>query len=80
MESNNYVLGEDDSLEQQSQLIAGTGATRSHVHTDNTIEVKYYDKPKAFMDKIVGLSSAYRLDLTLYLENPVEFKTRREPE
>jgi hypothetical protein len=50
--SNNYGLGEDDPLEQQSQLTGGTGATRSRVHTDNSIEVKYYDKPKAFMDKM----------------------------
>ena len=50
--SNNYGLGEDDPLEQQSQLTGGTGATRSRVHTDNSIEVKYYDKPKQFMDKM----------------------------
>ena len=52
MVSNNYGLGEDDTLEQQSQLYGGTGATRSRVHTDNSIEVKYYDKPKQFMDKM----------------------------
>ncbi|MGD0890695.1 MAG: outer membrane beta-barrel protein [Terracidiphilus sp.] len=50
--SNNYGLGEDDPLEQQSQLTGGTGATRSRIHTDNSIEVKYYDKPKNFMDKM----------------------------
>jgi hypothetical protein len=50
--SNNYGLGEDDPLEQQSQLYGGTGATRSRVHTDNSIEVKYYDKPKNFLDKM----------------------------
>jgi hypothetical protein len=50
--SNNYGLGEDDPLEQQSQLYGGTGATRSRIHTDNSIEVKYYDKPKNFMDKM----------------------------
>jgi hypothetical protein len=50
--SNNYGLGEDDPLEQQSQLTGGTGATRSRIHTDNSIEVKYYDKPKQFMDKM----------------------------
>ncbi len=50
--SNNYGLGEDDPLEQQSQLYGGTGATRSRVHTDNSIELKYYDKPKNFMDKM----------------------------
>jgi hypothetical protein len=52
MVSNNYGLGEDDPLEQQSQLTGGTGATRSRVHTDNSIEVKYYDKPKNFLDKM----------------------------
>jgi hypothetical protein len=50
--SNNYGLGEDDPLEQQSQLYGGTGATRSRVHTDNSIELKYYDKPKNFLDKM----------------------------
>ena len=50
--SNNYGLGEDDTLEQQSQLTGGNGATRSRVHTDNSIELKYYDKPKNFMDKM----------------------------
>ena len=50
--SNNYGLGEDDTLEQQSQLYGGTGATRSRIHTDNSIEVKYYDRPKQFLDKM----------------------------
>jgi len=50
--SNNYGLGEDDTFEQQSQLTGGNGATRSRVHTDNSIELKYYDKPKNFMDKM----------------------------
>jgi hypothetical protein len=50
--SNNYGLGEDDTLEQQSQTVGGTGATRSRIHTDNSIELKYYDKPKNFMDKM----------------------------
>jgi hypothetical protein len=52
MVSNNYGLGEDDPLEQQSQLYGGTGATRSRIHTDDSIELKYYDKPKKFMDKM----------------------------
>ncbi len=52
MVSNNYGLGEDDPLEQQSQLYGGTGATRSRIHTDNSIELKYYDKPGKFMDKM----------------------------
>jgi hypothetical protein len=50
--SNNYGLGEDDPLEQQSQLTGGTGATRSRVHTHNSIELKYYDKLKQFLDKM----------------------------
>ena len=50
--TNNYGLGEDDTLEQQSQLTGGTGATRSRIHTDNSVEVKYYDKPKNFLDKM----------------------------
>ena len=52
MVTNNYGLGEDDPLEQQSQTVGGSGATRSRIHTDNSIEVKYYDKPKNFMDKM----------------------------
>jgi len=39
--SNNYGLGEDD--------IGYPG--RSRVHTDDSIQVKYYDKPTAFFDK-----------------------------
>ena len=50
--TNNYGLGEDDALEQQSQLYGGTGATRSRIHTDNSVEVRYYNKPKAFLDKM----------------------------
>ncbi|MGA7831499.1 MAG: outer membrane beta-barrel protein [Terracidiphilus sp.] len=38
---NNYGLGEDD---------AGFPG-RSRIHTDDSIQVKYYDKPKAFFDK-----------------------------
>jgi len=38
---NNYGLGEDD--------IGYPG--RSRVHTDDSIQVKYYDKPNAFFDK-----------------------------
>jgi hypothetical protein len=38
---NNYGLGEDD--------IGYPG--RSRVHTDDSIQVKYYDKPKNFFDK-----------------------------
>ena len=50
--SNNYGLGEDDPLEQQSQTTGGNGTTRSRIHTDNSVQVKYYDKPKRFMDKM----------------------------
>jgi hypothetical protein len=38
---NNYGLGEDD--------IGYPG--RSRIHTDDSIQVKYYDKPSAFFDK-----------------------------
>src|SRR6266436_6633846 len=40
--SNNYGLGEDDLF------IRG----RSRIHTDNSIEVKYYDKPEKMLDKM----------------------------
>jgi Putative beta-barrel porin-2, OmpL-like. bbp2 len=50
--TNNYGLGEDDTLEQQSIATTGNGATRSRIHTDNSIELKYYDKPKNFLDKM----------------------------
>ena len=40
--SNNYGLGEDDLF------IHG----RSRIHTDNSIEVKYYDKPENTLDKM----------------------------
>lgn len=52
MVTNNYGLGEDDAGEQQSQLTGGTGATRSRVHTDDSIELKYYDKPQNRLDKM----------------------------
>jgi hypothetical protein len=40
--SNNYGLGEDDLF------IKG----RSRIHTDNSIEIKYYDKPEKPLDKM----------------------------
>ncbi len=40
--SNNYGLGEDDLF------IHG----RSRIHTDNSVEVKYYDKPENTLDKM----------------------------
>ena len=45
--TNNYGLGEDDPLEQQNHV-----GIRSRVHTDNSVELKYYDNPKRFMDKM----------------------------
>ena len=39
---NNYGLGEDDSA----------NLTRSRIHADYSAQVKVYDKPKAFLDKI----------------------------
>ena len=40
--SNNYGLGEDDLF------IKG----RSRIHTDDSIEIKYYDKPEKTLDKM----------------------------
>jgi hypothetical protein len=40
--SNNYGFGEDDLF------IKG----RSRIHTDNSVEVKYYDKPEKTLDKM----------------------------
>jgi len=40
--SNNYGVGEDDLF------IKG----RSRIHTDNSIEIKYYDKPENTLDKM----------------------------
>jgi hypothetical protein len=40
--SNNYGLGHDDLYI----------ANRGRLHTDNSIEVKYYDKPGKFLDKM----------------------------
>ncbi|HEV3419550.1 MAG TPA: outer membrane beta-barrel protein [Candidatus Acidoferrum sp.] len=40
--SNNYGLGEDDLF------IKG----RSRIHTDNSVEVKYYDNPERTLDKM----------------------------
>lgn len=43
---NNYGMGEDT-------LGTGNGqAGRSRIHTDDSIEVKYYDKPDKFLDKM----------------------------
>jgi Putative beta-barrel porin-2, OmpL-like. bbp2 len=44
--SNNYGMGEDT-------LGAGNGQfARSRIHTDNSVEVKYYDHPEKTLDKI----------------------------
>ena len=40
---NNYGMGEDT---------LGLNGGRSRLHTDNSIEVKYYDNPGKFMDKM----------------------------
>jgi hypothetical protein len=40
--SNEYGLGHDDLYVPN----------RGRIHTDNSIEVKYYDKPKKFLDKM----------------------------
>jgi hypothetical protein len=40
--SNNYGLGHDDLYIPN----------RSRIHTDNSIEIKYYDKPGKFLDKM----------------------------
>jgi hypothetical protein len=43
---NNYGMGEDT-------LGAGDGhAARSRIHTDDSVEVKYYDRPSKFLDKM----------------------------
>ncbi len=43
---NNYGMGEDT-------LGTGNGQSgRSRIHTDDSIEVKYYDRPQNFMDKM----------------------------
>jgi hypothetical protein len=40
--SNNYGLGHDDLYIPN----------RSRIHTDNSVEIKYYDKPAKFIDKM----------------------------
>jgi Putative beta-barrel porin-2, OmpL-like. bbp2 len=46
MVSNNYGMGEDT-------LGIGNGQFgRSRIHTDDSIEVKYYDRPQKFLDKM----------------------------
>jgi hypothetical protein len=44
--SNNYGMGEDTLGNGNGQF------GRSRIHTDNSIEVKYYDRPEKFLDKM----------------------------
>ena len=44
--SNNYGMGEDTLGNGNGQF------SRSRIHTDNSIEVKYYDRPEKFLDKM----------------------------
>src|ERR1700704_1127462 len=44
--SNNYGMGEDTLGNGNGQF------GRSRIHTDNSIEVKYYDHPEKFLDKM----------------------------
>ena len=41
--SNNYGLGHDDLYTIQN---------RGRIHTDNSVEIKYYDHPERFLDKM----------------------------
>jgi Putative beta-barrel porin-2, OmpL-like. bbp2 len=43
---NNYGMGEDTLGNGNGQF------ARSRIHTDDSIEVKYYDKPENFLDKM----------------------------
>ncbi len=45
---NNYGLGED----APGILSGGATQGRSRLHTDNSVEVKYYDRPSALLDKM----------------------------
>jgi len=44
--SNNYGMGEDTLGNGNGQF------SRSRIHTDDSIEVKYYDRPEKFLDKM----------------------------
>ncbi|HZI55357.1 MAG TPA: outer membrane beta-barrel protein [Verrucomicrobiae bacterium] len=46
MVSNNYGMGEDTLGNGNGQF------GRSRIHTDDSIEVKYYDRPRNFLDKM----------------------------
>ena len=43
---NNYGMGEDTLANGQGQF------HRSRIHTDDSVEVKYYDRPHEFLDKM----------------------------
>jgi len=54
---NNYGMGEDTlgfapGSSPQFGLAGASGAGRSRIHTDDSIEVKYYDRPHEFLDKM----------------------------
>lgn len=44
--SNNYGMGEDTLGNGNGQF------GRSRIHTDNSVEIKYYDRPDRFLDKM----------------------------
>ena len=46
--SNNYGLGQD----APGILTGGATASRSRIHTDNSVEVKYFDRPSSTLDKM----------------------------
>jgi len=45
---NNYGMGEDTLGNGNGQF------GRSRIHTDDSIEVKYYDRPENFLDKMAS--------------------------
>jgi hypothetical protein len=47
---NNYGFGEDTL--STNTLVAKPGLGRSRIHTDDSIEVKYYDRPAKTLDKM----------------------------
>ena len=54
---NNYGMGEDTlgfapGSSPQSGVLGLNGAGRTRLHTDDSIEVKYYDRPEKFLDKM----------------------------
>ncbi len=44
--SNNYGMGEDTLGNGNGQF------SRSRIHTDDSVEIKYYDRPEKFLDKM----------------------------